>query len=213
MDAVHISVLLDRSGSMVSIADEIVVGFNQFLARQRNEDGEARITLAQFDHVNPFEVIIDAVPVREVTDLDRGRFVPRGSTPLYDSVAHTISRIDADEASRRGHGLDEEDQLVVIATDGMENASREHTQMSVFDMITERRKRGWAFLFLGADQDAFASGDQIGLARSSVGSWDKSAGGTHKMWRDVAYSSELHRRKSREHRRSESDDVYRSDPD
>jgi hypothetical protein len=78
----HISVVWDRSGSMASIADDIVGGFNEFLGRQRGEDGEARMTLAQFDDQDPFEVLIDGVPVREVTVLPREAYQPRGTTPL-----------------------------------------------------------------------------------------------------------------------------------
>ena len=213
MDAVNISVVLDRSGSMTSIGEEVVNGFNLFLARQRQESGEATITLVQFDDQDPFEVLIDAVPVREVTDLDRAADLPRGTTPLYDAVAQMIGRIDARESARRTRRLDEEDQLVAIITDGLENASREHTRRSVFDIISERRRRGWAFLLLGADQDAYAAGDRMGLAGTSVAGWDKSAAGTDKLWRDVSRSTEMYRRKSRKQRLAESDDIYRSDPE
>lgn len=72
MESVHISVVLDRSGSMASIADDIVGGFNEFLSRQRAQHGEARLTLAQFDDQDPFELLVDAVPVREVTDFENG---------------------------------------------------------------------------------------------------------------------------------------------
>src|SRR3990172_10456661 len=37
---VHISVVLDRSGSMAAIADDIVGGCNEYLGRQQQEPGE-----------------------------------------------------------------------------------------------------------------------------------------------------------------------------
>ena len=119
---VHISVVLDRSGSMASIADDVVGGFNEFLAEQRRVPGEARVTLAQFDSEDPFELLIDGVDLREVTDLDRSAYHPgrgpRCTTLWADDCPH-----------RRRHrragsmGLPEEDQVVAIVTDGLENRS------------------------------------------------------------------------------------------
>src|SRR5690606_7464555 len=175
---------------------DIVGGLNQFLVRQRAEDGEARITVAQFDDQDPFEVLIDGVPVREVTDLDRAAYQPRGTTPLYDAIGAMIARVDAGAAGRRSAGLDEEDQLMLVITDGLENASREHTRASVFDMITERRQAGWSFLFLGADQDSYASGEAMAVAARNIANWDKSTEGTAKMWRDVSHSTSEYLRRS-----------------
>lgn len=205
--ALHISVVLDRSGSMAAIADDIVGGFNEFLARQRAEAGEARITVAQFDSEDPFELLIDGMPVREVTDLRREAYQPRGTTPLYDAIGSMIGRIDAVSA---GH---DEDQLMVIVTDGLENASREHDRASVFSMITDRRRRGWSFLFLGADQDSYASGASLAMARANTANWQKDREGTRKMWKDVAHSAELQRRRTREERRRRADSVYEEEPD
>jgi Mg-chelatase subunit ChlD len=211
MDAntsLHISVVLDRSGSMASIADDIVGGFNEFLARQRAEAGEARISVAQFDSEDPFELLIDGMPVREVTDLPREAYQPRGTTPLYDAIGSMIGRVDAKAA-----GHEDEDQLMVIVTDGLENASREHDRSSIFSMITDRRRRGWSFMFMGADQDSYASGAQMAMARANTASWKKDREGTRKMWKDVSRSAELQRRRSREERRRRADSVYEEDPD
>lgn len=213
MDTANISVVLDRSGSMAAIADDVVGGLNEFLARQRQEDGAARITVAQFDDQDPFEVLIDGVPTREVTDLDRPAYQPRGTTPLYDAIGSMIARIDAGVASRRQAGLEEEDQLLVVVTDGLENASREHTRASAFDMITERRKKGWSFLFLGADQDSYASGEAMAMTAGNIANWDKSKDGTAKMWRDVSHSTSEYLKRSRHERRSRNDDVFTEDPD
>ena len=79
--------------------------------------------------------------------------------------------------------------IVLIMTDGHENASREHTRGSVFDMITERRQQGWSFLFLGADQDSYASGQSMAMAPHNISNWEKSGDGTAKMWRDVSHST------------------------
>jgi len=208
----HISVVLDRSGSMALIADDVVGGFNQFLADQRRAPGSARVTLAQFDSQDPFELLIDGIDLREVTDLARSAYQPRAWTPLYDAVGRMIARIDAEIAKRAELDLPEEDQVAVIVTDGLENASVEHTRASVFQLIVERRKAGWVFVFLGADQDAYAAGERIGVAPGNRAEWEKSQQGVRKMWGDVSYSTGLHRDKPREQRRREADQFHQEKP-
>ncbi|MBT8462558.1 MAG: VWA domain-containing protein, partial [Gemmatimonadetes bacterium] len=70
-EPVHINVVLDRSGSMARIADFVVDGFNEYLNEQRQRDGDARLSLVQFDSTDPFEVLIDGRDLKKVYDLDR----------------------------------------------------------------------------------------------------------------------------------------------
>lgn len=209
----HISVVLDRSGSMSSIADDTVAGFNAFLGEQRRTPGTIRVTLAQFDSEGPFDLLIDGVDLREVTDLDRSAYQPRAWTPLYDAVGRMIGRIDAGIAERAERSLPEEDQIVVIVTDGLENASVEQTRASVFELIEQRRKAGWVFVFLGANQDAYASGERLGVAPANRADWAATREGAKKMWGDLSYSTELHRGKPRERRRSEADHFHTERPE
>ena len=69
--------LLDRSGSMASIAPDVVRGFDEFFAEQRAQAGEATVTLIQFDDQDPHDVLVDARPLAKVRSI-RGRFEPRG---------------------------------------------------------------------------------------------------------------------------------------
>ncbi len=210
---VHISVVLDRSGSMASIAGDIVGGFNEFLAEQRKAPGVARVTLVQFDSQDPFEVLIDAVDLREVTDLDRSAYQPRHLTPLYDAVGRMIGRIDTGIAERSELGLPEEDQVVAIITDGLENASSEHTRKTVFELIDERRKAGWVFVFLGANQDVYATGGGMAVSPHNRAMWESSPEGSKKMWRHLSHSTGVHRSKPHPQRITDADEFYEEDPD
>jgi hypothetical protein len=207
------SVVLDRSGSMAAIADDVVGGFNRLLAEQRTAPGDARVTLAQFDSQDPFEVLIDAVDLREVTDLDPSRYQPRGCTPLYDAIGRMIGRIDAGTARRAELGLSPEDHLVVIVTDGLENASREFSRSAVFRLIEQRRAAGWVFAFLGANQDVYAEGGAIGVAPGSAAAFAPTAAGVGKMWRDVSYSTRLHRARGAGARRQAAAAFMQEDPE
>jgi len=105
---------------MDAIASDVVGGFNSFLAEQRRQPGECRLTLVQFD--DQYEVLYAGVPLADVRRLTARTYQPRGSTALLDAVGRTI-----DAAGRRFSELPEPTRpdrvLMVIVTDGLENAS------------------------------------------------------------------------------------------
>ena len=89
---VHLYVLLDRSGSMVTMAEQVVAGFNRLLAEQQADGHDARMTLVQFDDHDVRELVFDAVPIAEVVPLGPSDFEPRGMTPLLDATGSIIDR-------------------------------------------------------------------------------------------------------------------------
>jgi uncharacterized protein YegL len=163
----EIVVVLDRSGSMQSIAGSTVDGFNKFLDEQKNAEGEAFVTLVQFD--DRYEVDYKSVPVKDVNPLINGEtFKPRGVTALLDAIGKTINELETDR-----------DVVFVIITDGDENASREFKRDAIMKMIkTLEDDKGWYFLFLGANQDAIAAGGNMGIAGNKSFTYDATDIGT-----------------------------------
>lgn len=210
---VHISMLLDRSGSMASIADDVVGGFNTYLQEQREEPGEARITLGQFDGQDPFEVLIDGVDLDDVEDLDPRRYRPRGNTPLLDAVGAMIARIDEEIFTRADKGLPIEDQVVVIITDGHENASREFTGQAVADLIAARREQAWTFVFLGADEASIRDSVAMGVAARNTTGWEATKHGTGEMFGKLSKETGKYRSMGYRERRSKSDKFFEEDDD
>jgi Mg-chelatase subunit ChlD len=161
-DFTDITIVLDRSGSMESVADDTIGGFNRFLLDQKQAPGDGVLTLVQFDH--EYEFVHRARPLAEVPPLSRETFVPRGQTALLDAIGRTLNDTferlaKTDEAQLPGS------VIFVILTDGHENASREFSRETVFKMISERQaKQGWTFVFLGANQDAIEAGGGLGIA-------------------------------------------------
>lgn len=154
----HIEFLLDRSGSMQSIREDIEGGFNAFVAEQRTGIGACTVSLAQFD--DAYEVVYTDVPVHDVAPL---HLHPRGSTALLDAIGRTIDalgeRLAAMPESERPGSV-----IVPIMTDGLENASRRFTHPRIKAMI--ERQEGvydWTFLYMGADQDAIEVGRGLGI--------------------------------------------------
>jgi hypothetical protein len=168
VNPVHIYFVLDRSGSMAAIRDDVVGGFNSFVDRQRGERGHCLMTLVQFDSADPFEVLLDARHLSTVPALTPEAFQPRGGTPLYDAMGHAIANATIRAEQRATAGEGPEEIVFVTFSDGQENASHEYDRTKVFEAIKKREARGWSFGFLGANQDSYAEGHALGFSPGSV---------------------------------------------
>uniref|UniRef100_A0A7S0AIQ9 VWFA domain-containing protein n=1 Tax=Pyrodinium bahamense TaxID=73915 RepID=A0A7S0AIQ9_9DINO len=157
----HVFFVLDRSGSISAIAEEVVKGFNDFVAEQRSQPGRMRMTLLQFNAEDPHEVVFESRDIKDVPLLTLTTFQPRGGTPLYDALGHALTEAE------KSH-VDDERIVMVTFTDGLENASREHSRNSIFERIADKRKAGWAFVFLGANQDSYGAGGSLGYGSSNI---------------------------------------------
>lgn len=172
MASTTIGFVVDRSGSMQSVRDDTIEGLNGYIEEQK--DGNVSFfpvlfddcfffphTGQQFSRINcetlakiPLVKGRDMKPFSKDGTSGTWIYKPRGSTALVDAIGHTISRLD--EFS--GH------KVLVVQTDGKENASMEFTKEDILKMIKDRRERDdWDFYFLGAESDA------IKVASSSYG--------------------------------------------
>lgn len=163
-EAVEITIILDQSGSMGSIWDDTIGGFNALIEDQRRveADDPVRVTLVAFNHhIHP---IFTRVPLAEVPPLTRKTYKPGGSTALLDAVGETIHTL---EARLRVEPIKQ--AIVVILTDGQENASRGWAKRreEIAEMISRLEKEGAEFIFLGANIDAFEEGGSLGISRHS----------------------------------------------
>ena len=157
----YVHVLLDRSGSMESCRDTTIDAFNEYVGSLRHQSlAGTRLSLTTFDSEST-DAVFDTLRIGEVPKLTRETFVPRGSTPLFDAVAAVIARID------KVNLLADERVALAILTDGLENASREMTADAVRKLLIDRQERcNWLVQYLGANQDAWAAGAAIGVAKA-----------------------------------------------
>jgi Mg-chelatase subunit ChlD len=187
---VHIIFVLDRSGSMSPIANDVIGGFNQFLAEQQAQEGKCRMTLVQFDGAGPFEVLADAQSIADVKPLDSSTYVPRGNTPLLDAEGRAIAKVEARIAERKAAGKKDEAVLFVTYTDGQENASSEHTHESLTAAKKRCEEAGWTFLYLGCGHDAYAQSHSVGTRMANTQSFASTSKG---MRSAVANTSQVAR--------------------
>jgi len=181
-DYTHIAVILDRTGSMESIREDTIGGFNAFVNQQKAEPGTATLTLVQFDSQDPYEVIHKFKALEAVPALTRETFVPRASTPLLDAMGRGINDLEKSLTEMK----DEEKPsrvVMVIITDGQENASREFRKDQVAKMIKEKQEHSaWKFVFLSADLAAIGDALASGIHANSTISFSRSAQGTSAAW-------------------------------
>lgn len=174
----EIILCVDRSGSMSSIASDMEGGLRTLISEQAKQPGECLVTLARFD--TGYDVVFTARPAAEIKPNEIS-ISPRGSTALLDAMARTI-----DDAGRRFAAMPEEERpgkvMLVVITDGMENASKEFTRSQVFDRVTRQREvYKWEIVFLGANQDAITVGHSLGIVAHSSATYDANAGGARAM--------------------------------
>ncbi len=161
--SIHSYILLDRTGSMESMWTEALSSVNAYAAGLASLDGgpavDADVTLAVFDAQDglQFDVIrdnVDATNWRNVSDADA---TPRGTTPLYDAIGRIVSVAETDRPEKA---------VLVIMTDGMENASRELTREGAKAALDRARKKGWEVVFLGAEFSNFDDAEGVGQSSS-----------------------------------------------
>jgi hypothetical protein len=210
-DYTHIAVVLDSSGSMASILDDTIGGFNVFLKGQKEAEGEATLTLVEFaprsggwlqpgnipwvqpnsldfgkpDGVN-INVKLDFTPIKAVPELTKKNYIPSGGTPLLDTIAETIIRTGKSLAAMP-ESLRPAKVLFVIITDGEENESRVYNHQRVMEMIKHQSiVYKWEFMYLGANQDAIQVGASFGVSAARSMSYGTSKAEVHDTYNVLA---------------------------
>lgn len=162
----EIACVVDQSGSMYKVKEDAIGGFNQFLEEQRGVDGAARLTLTLFNHDH--DVICSSEPVADVRPLDDETYRPKGMTALLDAVGVTLEHLDG-RLAEADSGGEPDRVLVLILTDGKENASSTYGSREIAEMIQERDARdSWEFVFWGANMDAFEVAESMNIQSENV---------------------------------------------
>lgn len=158
-DYIHITMVIDKSGSMYQSRQDVVGGVQKIIDEQKsNKNGKCTISLYTFnDKVN--EVFVG----KDVNDVEDFKYSPDGMTAMNDGLGVAI-----DNTGKWLAAMNEEDRpgkvMVAVFTDGMENYSREYTLKQVQDKIKEQtEKYSWEFVYLGTDITTTKAADDLGF--------------------------------------------------
>jgi|SRR5690606_14094444 len=182
----EIVAIIDRSGSMQSLVDDTIGGFNSFIEEQKKGVGKVLLSLVQFD--NYYQIDYEAKDINDVVQLDKSSYIPRGGTALFDAVARTVNTVGARLATTP------EDQrpgtvIFLVITDGMENASNEFSKDQVRDMVKHQiEKYNWEFVYMGGGdlETQKAQGISLGIVANKVYAYSTDNGvGTKNLYRSV----------------------------
>jgi len=185
-------VILDKSGSMTSIAKAAIEGFNETVGGIRSAQKQFSATQEHYVSLLPFcacsmEYVYDCVPVEMVANLTSRDYQPCCSTPLYDAMGKGIT--DLFEKTRK---MENASVVVTIITDGMENASHKYSGRAIKDLVDKMSKEyGWNFAYIGTNQDVESVAMNLSITNTFFfqdteegmgAAWEKERKAKHRMF-------------------------------
>jgi hypothetical protein len=180
-DYAHYILVIDRSGSMHKIMADAQGGVNQFIRDQAALPGKGTISLYQFDTVH--DKVLDFADVKTAPEY---RLVPRGGTALLDAVGFAVTQ-EGERLAAMPAPLRPGKVVMLIATDGDENQSREYGKPQVKELLTRQQEQyGWAVSYIGANVDSFANAQSLGIPVAAAMNYAATPGGTAGAYRSAS---------------------------
>ena len=176
--------ILDRSGSMSGLESDTIGGFNSLIEKQKKTDGTCFVSTVLFS--DKMQTVHDRVELKEIEKMTEKDYTPMGCTALYDAIGNTVAHITNIHRYIRKEDVPANTVFVII-TDGYENASREYTHEKVKALVeSKKEKDGWEFMFIGANIDAAATAETIGIGRNMAANYRADERGTGVVFDAIA---------------------------
>lgn len=164
-------IILDQSGSMSDCVNQTLNG----LASQRKEilaisnefqEQEIRVGLTVFDHV--VELKYRNLSVTELSRMHSFQYKPSGQTALLDAIGMSVADTE------RLMVNEQDSAVIIILTDGYENASKEYTHEKIKNLIQAKESTGkWSFTYLGATLDAVEIAKSMNIKEENSFAFEK----------------------------------------
>lgn len=169
MKKLEVVFILDKSGSMSGSEENTISSFNEYLEKEKKNKFKTTITTVLFS--DDYKYLHNGIDVRKVKPITNKDYYVGGCTALYDALGNTIQTIDKKDTDK---------VLFIIITDGYENASREYDNNNIRSLI--KKHKDWEFIYIGADIDSYAAGNNIGIKRENIANYKKDSKGTSKLF-------------------------------
>lgn len=185
---IHHLMILDRSGSMGSVKQDTIGGFNQNLVSMLQDAKEQEnidhiVSLVQFD--DQYEELQWMKPVSAMNELTEETFVPRGGTALFDAIGKAITSLRENINDRLKVGS--ANVIVTIFTDGAENSSREYEFGAIKALLEEvQNTRLWIVTLIGCNEETLEKAGQMGISKGNTMSYQPGKIGTQQAFASYA---------------------------
>ena len=167
----HVTLVLDETGSMHSMVDEVITGVNKYVDDMKGDGQDYAFSLLKFDSTH-LTWAQRKVKVKDIVRLSRKNYQPGAATPLLDATFRAIKETEQD--TKKGQKV-----MIVVFTDGLENSSREVNATTLTDLIKAKENEGWAFIYLGVAPEAW--GNEVHFADTGMAANNLNSAGTTGM--------------------------------
>ena len=164
--------ILDKSGSMGGQEENTIGSFNEYLEKEKKNNYKTYITTVLFS--DNYSILHDRIEVSKVRKITEKDYYVGGCTALYDALGNTIQSIKEQNTDK---------VLFIIITDGYENASKEYKKDDIKRLI--KKNSNYEFIYIGADIDSYAAGNNIGINSNNIANFKKDKKGTTKLFEAV----------------------------
>lgn len=151
---IEIALILDRSGSMQILKEDVIKGLNEFITKQKLQliGNQVKFSLILFDH--QYLKLIDSQNLWDIKEFTQADYCPRGMTALLDAIGQTIDDLNI-KFEKQNQLQKPEKVIIAIITDGFENNSKRYNKDKIKEMISKQQKEyNWSFIFLSSNLDS-----------------------------------------------------------
>lgn len=186
--------ILDKSGSMAGQVENTISSFNEYLEKEKKNKYETNITTVLFS--DKYTILHDRVNVSKVKPLTNKEYYVEGCTALYDALGNTIHNFETKDTDK---------VILIIITDGYENASKEYKNEDIKKLI--QGHKDYEFVYVGADIDSYAAGSNIGIRKDNIANFKKGRAGTKQLFKAIGCFEECVMGESAANWKAELDDY------
>ena len=204
---VHNLIILDESGSMESIKEPIISGFNELVQsikgiEKQFPEQEHFITFVTFNTAGR-KVIHFMDPVAKLKKISGSTYKPSEMTPLFDAMGNSITGLRQALGEQTDYNV-----LVTVLTDGLENASKEYTGNAIKKLVEDMKMAGWTFTYIGTDHDVESIAKSISI--TNVMYFSKDSSGVNELFRKERNARAMYSQKIR-NKENTDNDFYEPD--
>jgi uncharacterized protein YegL len=185
-NSTELVVILDASGSMERLKQDVIGGFNQLVGAQKEGSGDCVISVVQFSSFGQQKTIVQRKPIKHAAHLTNATYRVSGWTALRDAMGSVIDKV----GNRLAETLESErpdNVIIAVITDGEENHSREYSAARIREMVTRQQDEyNWTFIFVGTNQDAVLEGMKLGITEGTTATFYNSPVGTQRAFDGVS---------------------------